>query len=469
MNSFVNAIGTPSMTTTENGMAAFDKSGSGLVDMFYRIGAARRVEPKIVETMFARALAEDKVLATKILLWARDVRGGAGERLVFRNLMLYMERNYPKQTKALIPFIYEFGRWDDLFIFQTKEVLNTALSSYAIAIRNGNRLAAKWAPRKGLMAVKLRQVLGMTPKSYRKTIVGLTDVVEQKMCAGDWDSIEFGKLPSIASKAYQKAFMKHATINYNQYVESLKAKDGKINANAIFPHDVIMGLRNGIADVAIAQWEALPNYMSDAKVLPMVDVSGSMSYPAGGNPNVRCLDVAVALGLYISEKNPGVYNGAVLTFSEKSELIQLKGNLQERMYQLNHIGWEMNTNLNKAFETVLNKAVSNNVKAEDMPEYILILSDMQFDAAVRPEDRAIDMIRLQYKQAGYEMPKVVFWNLRDAGITPVSFNEEGTMMVSGFSPAIMKAILACKNIDSYSIMLEAINVDRYKVAEIIWR
>ena len=459
-NTFASAVNAPVAVPTTNGMKAYNTTGAAIVDLFFNIGAARN-NPAGIKTQFAKAYAEDKTLAARTLFWARDVRGGAGERQTFRTLMLQLEKTDPRALISLLPNVPEYGRWDDLLIFETKEVKEAAYNICALGIRSGDGLCAKWMPRKGLQAAELRRVLNMTPKQYRKTLVNLSNTVEQKMCAQDWTAIEFGKLPSVASKQYMKAFLKHTPEQYAAYKAALVKGDAKINASAIFPHDVIVGMRRGDVVVGKAQWEALPNYLGDGDhfILPMVDVSGSMSCPAGGS-NVTCMDVAVALGLYLADKQKGAFAGMFLTFSGAPELLQLKGDLPQKMEQMLRSNWGMNTNLEAAFAKVLKTAVAGNVPANEMPKYVLIMSDMQFDRCVTFS--AIEMIRKQYAAAGYEMPQVVFWNLNaQYGNQPVTVNEKGVALVSGFSPAIMTSVLAAKQLSPMNIVLSTINSERY--------
>jgi hypothetical protein len=459
MNAFINATNAPGATVTANGMPALTSSGDAICDLFYDIGSSRN-NPNITSTFF-RAFAKDKTLAARTLFWARDVRGGAGERQTFRNLMLELEATAPAECKRLLSFIPEYGRWDDLLIFQTAGMKVEAYKLCALGIRSGDGLCAKWMPRKGPVAIELRKVMGMSPKQYRKTLVNLTNVVEQKMCAKEWDKIDFGKLPSIASKQYMSAFHRNASIQYIAYKAALMKGEAKINASAIFPHDVIRGMRYGDAAVGMAQWEALPNFLGDDKIIPMVDVSGSMGCPAG--PGITCMEVAVALGLYIADKQQGAYNGMFLTFSQTPELIQLKGNLVVKMSQMMRSKWGMSTNVESAFKLILDLAVKNSVPREDMPKYLLILSDMQFNRCVEnPSDSAIGMIRRMYETAGYEMPKIVFWNLNAMyGNKPGMTFDKDVAMVSGFSPAIMKSILKAEKFDPISVVLDVINGERY--------
>jgi hypothetical protein len=326
-------------------------------------------------------------------------------------------------------------------------------------------------PRKGRIAAALRAHLGMTPKQYRKTLVSLTKVVETQMCAKDWDCINFEHVPSLASARYKKAFYRNAEAAFKAYVDKLTKGEAKVNASAVYPYDVLKGLighygRREMSrtelDHITAQWNSLPNYVGDASVLPLVDVSGSMMCPAGGSRSVTCLDVSVGLGLYLADKNKGKFRDCFLTFSSTPELVNLKGNIVEKIDQMNNSGWGMSTNLHAALDKILEVATQAQVPQAEMPGMLLILSDMQFNACVENDDRALDMIQRKYQSAGYTMPRVVFWNLNASDNVPVRFNERGTALVSGFSPSIMKAVLAdVDNFTPESIMLQAVCIERY--------
>jgi len=463
MNSFVTAVNTvPTMTRTENGMRTLESSKSNLVDLFFAIGASRG---KDLSTEFARALAQDSTLALRMLAWARDVRGGAGEREVVRKILLNLEKTNPEALDRILPHLAEFGRWDDLLIFNTKPVKAKAFTMIGDALRVRNGLAAKWMPRQGPLAAELRTFFGMSPKFYRKSLVEMSKTVEQNMCANDWTNIEYSHVPSVAASRYQKAFKKHDAVGYDAYKAKLVTGEAKVNAAAVYPYDVIKAHKFGGDNIVIqAQWDALPNYIGDELVLPMCDVSGSMGTPAGQNGNVTCLDVCLSLGLYLADKNTGPFKDMFLTFSAKSKIEVLKGNLLAKLAQLQRAQWDMNTNLNSAFEEVLRVAKAGNVSANDMPKYVLIMSDMQFDRCANYDDSAMRMIERKYADAGYVVPNIVFWNLNSrAGQSPVEFNKKGAALVSGFSPAILKSILAAEDLDPTSVMLQTLNSDRYSV------
>ncbi len=470
MNAFVNAVANQEARTA-NGMKARKSTAKATVDLFYNIGASRG---KDITKAFTAAYVENSDVALRIAQWARDVRGGAGERQLFRDILVHLEKRDPDAALALLKKVPEVGRWDDIFVFTTPLLKSAAYSMLGDALRASNGLAAKWTPRKGKIAAEVRAFFGMTPKQYRKSLVALTKVVETQMCANDWDNINFSHVPSVAARNYKKAFNRHTPL-FAEYVSKLVSGDKtvKVNADAIFPHDVLKGVAHSYTklnktetDHVIAQWDALPNYVGDASILPLVDVSGSMTCTAGGTTNVRCLDVAVSLGLYLADKNKGVFKDTFLTFSSKPQLVTLKGNIVEKCDQMSRSNWEMSTDLHAAMNKILSVAVKGNVPESDMPKMLLILSDMQFNQCARFDDSAMEMIERKYAEAGYTAPQIVFWNLNSSGNVPVKADKSGAALVSGFSPSIMKALLSA-DLDQFTpegIMLKTVMVPRYDLA-----
>ena len=469
--SFKNAVlNTEVLTRTDNGMKALESTLNHNVDLFFKIGASRG---KNINVLFEEAIQEDTDTALRILQWARDVRGGAGERELFRKALLFIEKEYKSilLDTNILSKIPEIGRFDDLLIFTDNEVKSIAFNIVKSALESGNGLAAKWLPRKGPLAAELRNFMGYSPKRYRKTLVELTKVVETQMCAKEFDKINFSHVPSLAMARYSKAFGKHAPNEFSAYKEALAAGSDpkvKINAGAVYPYDIIKTLKYGDNKLADEQWKALPNYIGDASILPLVDVSGSMCCPAGSNPNLQCIDVSVSLGLYCSDKNTGPFKDLWLTFSERSKFKTVTGTLSQKYRQM--VGdrdWGMSTNLHSAFNEILRVATANSVNPEDMPQILLIMSDMQFNQCMFNDDSAINMIRRKYEEAGYKVPNVVFWNLNSRDNVPVRFDENGVALVSGFSPAIMQAILGA-NFDDMTpvgVMHKAIGIDRYNLTK----
>jgi hypothetical protein len=469
MSTFVEAIANQEARTA-NDMKARKSTSDAVVDLFFKIGASRG---KNITPEFVAAYVEDRDLALRIAAWVRDVRGGAGERQLFRDILLYLENSDPDAAKKLADKVPELGRYDDLLVFKTQNLKDYAFGLIKDALEAQNGLAAKWIPRKGDTAVQLRSYLGWSPKRYRKTLVSLTKVVETQMCANQWDAINFSHVPSVASSRYKKAFARH-TDKYAEYIAKLVKGDDptvKVNAGAIYPYDIVKSLGGWTKPTEleqkhiIAQWDALPNYVGDANILALVDVSGSMSCPAGKNTSVTCMDVALSLGIYLADKNVGKFKDTFLTFSTTPELLTLKGNVVQKYDQMSRSDWAMSTDLNAAFEKILDVAVKGNVPVEEMPQILLILSDMQFDACVKHDDSAIQMIHRKYEEAGYTIPQVVFWNLNSHDNVPVKYNAKGAALVSGFSPSIMTSVLAAdmEDFTPTAIMLQTIMNPRYDV------
>lgn len=457
-------------TTTLNGAVAFHSTLNHNLDLFYHAPAMRG---KDITELFQKAYKEDSDLAIRILLWLRDVRGGAGVRQLFLDTVT---KNIidEETTIKIINKIPEIGRFKDLLVFVGTPYENTVGSIVERELLAKNGLCAKWMPRQGTAAKFLRKFMKIeTPKEWRKLLVSLSDTVEQKICSQDWEGIDFGKLPSYAAKRYQSLFNKKIEDRYTAYKEGLSLGSEKVNASTLYPHDVIKSSINGDAAVSEAQWSALPDYMNGAvgRILPMVDVSPSMSCAAGsGDPytNTRsgqtsCMDVAISLGLYISERNPGLFHNKFITFHSAPTFVEVSGSLMNRYLTAKRSAWGGSTNIEAAFATLLQTAVRNRLPESEMPEKILILSDMQFDTATRRAETSFETTRRQYEEAGYSLPQVVYWNINSlGGNVPVTTDSPGVALVSGFSPSVLKGVLS-GDLDPIKIMLSLVGVDRYKL------
>ena len=454
-------------TYTENGMVTNSSTLNECVNLFFTIGAMRKQDKERLISTFSKAFNENPLVALKILFWVRDVRGGAGERQIFRDIIIYLVENHPNVVQKNIQLIPHFGRWDDLSVlFGTKlEAEATRMFVSGLIVENG--LCAKWIPRKGVIFNSIRKALNTTPKNLRKLLVGISNTVEQKMCANQWTNIEYEKTPSLAMGRYTKAFAKHDITGFSEYLEKLKKGETKVNAGAVYPYNIVQTMEQGSWELANEQWKALPNFMEGTteRILPVVDVSGSMSSIVSGS--ISCLYVAVSLGLYISERNEGVFKDSFITFSEHPQLEKVSGTLKERYKQMIAADWGMSTNLEKVFELILNQAIKHSVSPEDMPSKILIMSDMEFNQASRHSESAIQMIRRMYDESGYSLPQIIFWNIQSRNKNfPVRCDESGTALISGLSPSIVKSVLGGKQMTPVSIMNETINSERYSIIEI---
>ena len=454
-------------TLTSNDAITHSTSLNNCVDLFFIAGASRRMSEKEILIMFQRAYAEDKLLALTLLFWSRDIRGGAGERRFFRIIWNHLVKtNNDIFVSSLLPLIPEYGRWDDIWKIESFRPLMSNYLSIKISeiiLGTDNSLLCKWLPRKGMLFEMIRKRLKMTPKELRKVLVNNSHTVEQQMCEKDWKHIVYSHIPSVAFARYRKAFNKHDETRFQLFLENVKKHgDEKINANAIFPHDVIKGdiSVNGVDE----QWANLPDYMENynGKLLPVCDVSGSMGIEISGR--TTALDVCIALGLYISERNKGIFKDAFMTFSENPEMNYIKGDtISDRYSQLHSAEWGLNTDLYLTFKVLLNKALDNNISSDEMPDTLLIMSDMEFDSAVENSTN-YEAIEALYTSHGYKIPKIVFWNLQGRiGNVPVNCNVPNTALVSGFSPAILKSILKNEKVicTPLTIMLDTLNSERY--------
>jgi len=450
---------------TQNGALTHSTSDNNLVDLFFLAGAARDISESDVIKLLEKSFAVDQLLTLKLVFWAGDIRAGAGERRFFRLALSWLETHYPEILIKNIDAgnVEFFNRWDSLFeLVDNQKVKEAVLSRIQNGLENQDVLLAKWLPRKeqyNNFKKLVLQKLKIKDVEYRKLIVHLSNTVEQQMSAKEWDEIQYDKVPSQAFNKYREAFKKHDEGRFTQFIDLALKGDVKINAGAIFPHQLYQAYnQNKDEKSIIAQWNNLPDYLANSKeiILPICDVSGSMV----GLP----LDVCVSLGIYISERNKGIFENAFITFSENPKLQYLTGNLTQRIRQLETADWAMNTDLYAVFETLLKKAKADQIEPDQMPSMLLIFSDMEFDAAVSGQTN-LDSIRQKYDQNGYKLPKIVFWNLRGStNNSPAKAKDENIALVSGFSPSILETILSGKieKFTPLNLVLKTLESERYE-------
>ena len=388
---------------------------------------------------FEKAYQENKELATQVLFWARAARVGSGERKTFHTILREIGETSPEFISDNAKLIAELGYWKDLIhYFHIPKVI----SIFAQAIRDKDRLACKWAPRK---CAVLRDELKMTNKEYRKWLKKHSETVEQKMSIKEWSEINYSSVPGSAMRRYSGAFTKQDSKRFDEWKED---KTTKASVSATYPHEVLACSDDSLAEKL---WNNLPDLLSesDENILPMIDVSGSMF----GQP----LAVAMSLGMYLSERTKGEFKDLFLTFSENPELVRLQGDsVAERLRNISQADWGMNTDFGKAFQHILDVAVKHNVLPDSMPTMLLVLSDMQFDESQGRTDTHFSWMEEEFEKAGYKLPKIVFWNLDAHFGTPAKCKDDSVAMVSGFSPSIMKAVLNAEEFNPISVMMEAL-------------
>lgn len=441
-------------TFTANGAVTHSTSLDAVVDMFFIAGASRNMHPSDIIAMFERAYIQNPDLAVKCLFWARDCRGGAGERRFFQILMKHIIKFYPSISDQLMVQVPKFGYWKDVFQIEAPNANNIDWISRQLT-EQSDRLLAKWYPRKGTWFNALHKKLKVTPKEARKLLVTLSDgVVEKLMCAKQWGNIKYSSVPSRAFNAYKQAFERQDMNRFNTFVESVSEGTEKVNAGQLFPYELFQSYKLGErTDVINAQWKALPNYVTEGSFLPVCDVSGSMY----GLP----MDISVSLGVYLSERNKSIFKDAFITFSGIPKMQYLTGDTCQRFGQLETADWGGNTNLQAVFELILASAKRGNVAPGDMPETLLIISDMEFDYCAT--DTNLEAVEKQYQASGYAMPKIAFWNVNGRkGNVPASAKKKDVALISGASPSIVKSVLSGKDFSPVGIMLETLGNERYK-------
>jgi hypothetical protein len=441
---------------TQNGAETNATSENAVVDFFFIVGASRSMTESDIENKFLSAWSQNPELAVRVGLWSRDPRGGAGERRAFRIIFKKLIEIDPDRARRALARIPELGRWDDVLVALETPLADTAVAMIKAALESSDRLCAKWMPRQGLRARRLRESLGWSPKRWRKTLVNLTQVVETQMCRKEWDEIDYESVPSVAHARYRSAFSRHSTERYAEFLAEVRAGEKTINASAVFPHDVIRNMSDGCDE----QWAALPDFMSESKesIMPLVDVSGSMAIQLSGK--VTALDVAVGLGLYVSERNEGPFRNAFITFSSSPQINITSGSIRDRVSQMVSSDWDMGTNVMSAIKLILDTARHHNLDADSVPNTLLILSDMEFDFA-NSGSTTFESMQAIFEEYGYRFPRIVWWNLNSSKNNyPVAAHENGTAMISGFSPAILKAVLAGRT-TPLETMMETINSSRY--------
>lgn len=485
MNRLLEAM-TEKDTYTANGAVTNSTSHNACLDLFFLAGACRNESEQNIINKLICAYDEDRVKCLKIIFWAGDIRQGAGERRFFKLALKWLNNSHQDDLIKYLSYVPEFSRWDVLFDL----VDNDKVLDYICENIKSNGLLCKWLPRKSStvdkkktvsgdtttivkkkrflyngLAGKIQKKLGLSAKDYRKLLVENTKVVEQKMCAKDWQNINYEHVPSVAMNKYNKAWYRNDGERFKAYLESVKSGEKKINASAIFPHDIIKNALYGstfyygdygkLNEAQITQWNNLPNWLEGKanSIIPVCDVSGSMY----GLP----MCISVALGLYISERNEGDFKDAFITFSERPQLQLLKGNINDRIHQLIKADWGCNTDFEAVFDLILDKAVYNRLSQDDIPKTILAISDMEFDCATSHTETNFNAIKAKFERYGYKLPQIVFWNVNGrVGNVPVTMRDENVALVSGASPSIIRAVLT-DNINPIKIMNNTIETERY--------
>lgn len=463
-------------TYTENGALTLNTTNSAVLDMFSMGGAMRSRTDKEIVALFRNAFKEDPVLAMKCLFYIRDCRGGLGEKRFFRVILKYLKDTYKDiPLDKVIKLTSEYGSWKDVFqTLNPPDYFSIVAPQFIKDASNGcPSMMEKYMPSIGGSANKkaeeFARLLKITPRQYRKTLSllrGKLKLVETMLSEQKWDEIKYSAVPSKAMMKYNKAFGRHDYERFSEFIENVKKGTEKINASTLYPYEIYKSLKNGsIKDnEATALWDNLPDYTNGKNAIVMADVSGSMTW-GDGLPIL----ISVSLALYFAERNKGKFNGSFMTFSTNPEVVKVKGKtLSEKMNNISTARWSGTTDLQKAFDLILSAGLRDSIPQEEMPEVIYIISDMEFNTATRGsgiDKTNFDAIKEKYSNAGYTIPRVVFWNVNShQDNVPVSKNELGVALVSGASPSVFK-IAVDKDCSPEKILLNTLNSERYKAVE----
>ena len=495
---------TGNICKTENGGNSYSSSLNGLMNLFALGGAYRTRSEEDCILLFKKAYKENANYALKCLFYLGDCRGGQGERRFFRTVAKWLAKTDPEVMRRNLIHIPVYRRWDDLYIFVGTplevEALDIMKHQFALDLESKTpSLLAKWLKSENTSSVEsqklgrlTRKHFGLTARQYRKSLSMLRErinVVERLMSAGRWDEIEFDKIPSKAGLIYRNAFARRDMIKA-KYESFAKSTETKVNAGTLYPCDVVKQARElmipnywNSRKVAMDDterlmlnkyWDNLTDYFNGATFngVAVVDTSGSMTSNYGAS--IAPIDVAVALGLYCADKcgaSSPFYNHYI-TFSRTARLVKTAGvDFCDKVKRITETNLCDNTNIESVFNLLINTIKQNNVPAADIPENVVIISDMEFDYCTEYGIRGYqksnyqsDLERLAERftrETGYECPKLIFWNV-SARNDRIPMQDNGRVtFVSGYSPVIFDMVMTGKT--GIDLVKEKLDSPRYSV------
>ena len=469
-------------TVTENGAATHITTESDCLDLFATIGALRRESESEIVARFIRAYSENKDIAMKLLFFARDIRGGLGERRVFKVILNWLANNEPATVRKNLEYVAEYGRFDDLLCLMgtacEKDMLDVLKEQFeadnnALASGGEVSLLAKWLPSVNasssetvLYAKKIAKHFGLNDASYRKALVALRAhirIIENNLREKDY-SFDYAKQPSKAMYKYRKAFIRNDGERYSQFLDKVTTGEAKLHASTLMPYEIITPFfRRNVSDeerkAINTTWISQEDFGDTENALVVIDGSGSMYGGADPMPAT----VALSLGIYFAERNKGAFKNHFITFSENPQLVEIKGeDILDKVRYCHGFNEVANTNIQKVFELILDAAKKNSVPQDELPKKLYIISDMEFDYCA--EDASLtnfEYAKKLFAEAGYTLPEIVFWNVASRNRQqPVTRNEQGVALVSGCTPRLF-SMVASGTMNPYAFMLEVVESERY--------
>ena len=483
-------------STTENGAVGYSTSGSCLLDLNYQVSSLRNASTDTIERLFEKAFHENPAYAVKWLFFARDIRGGLGERRLFRICYRRLADLDIGLFKRNLPNIAVYGRYDDLIHLlgirpETDEwiikIIEAQLTLDMERLKSNKKISllGKWLPSENASSKStketarfIRIALGLSSKNYRRVLSLLRKhigVLERKLCANEWESVDYERVPSLANLKYKDAFMQHDPERRTAYLDSLSKGKSRMNMKAANPVDIVSKYTHGYKtkpyDKTLEMaWKNLKD-VNVSDTLVVADGSGSMTVPV--SRTTTALDVANALAIYTSEHNTGIYKDKYITFSSEPRFVEFKSDdsLKEKLNTAFDYCEVSNTDIEKVFRLILFVAVQNQIPQDEMIKTVLIISDMEFDKAQtlswgrgHPNPltpRLFDHIKELYEEKRYKLPKLIFWNVNSRTKTiPMIENELGVTLVSGFSQNVLKMVMSSKY-NPLEVLLEQLDTERY--------
>ena len=472
------------MTVTQNGAATYRSTLSDCLDLFATVGALRHASDDDIINRFIHAYAEDRDVAMKILFFARDVRGGLGERQVFRTIMRWLADNETESVVRNVKYIAEFGRFDDIVALigtaaekEAIEYLKAQMIADMEALNRGDTvsLLGKWLPSVNassvdtvMMAKRIASDFGMSQADYRKALSALRGrihIIENNLRECDY-TFDYENQTSKSLFKYRKAFLRNDGERYQDYMAKVRSGEKKLNTSNVAPYELVDAFIHNRGFVSKAEidsinttWAALPDFGNDENMLAVVDTSGSMYSYASPSP----ASVAFSLGLYIAERNKGAFKNCFVTFSERPKFIELKGNtFTEKLKYAMSFNEVANTDIAATFDLILNAAIRGRVSQDEIPSKLVIISDMEFDSCARNSQVTnFEMAKKKFASHGYTLPDVIFWNVNSINRQqPVTMNEQGVALVSGCTPNLF-SMVAGGIASPYAVMMDVISRQRY--------
>lgn len=468
---------------SKNGALECASSGSALVDFNARATEFRNAHESVIFDAAVMAFAENPVDFVKLVFQTGDIKGGKGERRSFNICMDWLVATHPYIAMEVLSLIPEFTRWDNLvrhIVSENKEIREYATSIVVEQFKKDLdtvraskedemvhiSLLAKWMPslqtKKSSDKILVRHLLRslhMQEREYRKALSELRshlNIIEKAMSAKDYKAIDMTKLSSKQQLRYAKFFNRVMQEERHEYIQAVLRGEKKMNASVLNPleiyHEYIKKSRGVVS--YNEDYEALWSLISDktagnGNTLVIRDGSFSMKVGFIRNSNATMLDAASAMAIYCAEHMTGPLKNKFITFSSRPQIVDLSEchTLAEKINHLFRYNDCTNTNIEATFDLILNAAIEGNLSQDEIPSYLLIMSDMEFDRARTFESRSravlFDLIREKWNAAGYEMPTLVFWQLNGKRtIYPEIDSKNGIIFLSGFSVNELELVMA---------------------------